>query len=220
MLFNDRRDAGRQLAEQLMKYKDQKDVIVLGLARGGIVNAAEVASALHAPLNVIVVRKIGAPDNEELALGAIAEYGDGVFNEELIAILAVSADYLKREVENQKKILKSRLDLYRGKVPAPVLKGKVVIIVDDGIATGASMRVAIQSLKAAGVKKLVMAVPVAPPTTLARMAKEVDEVVCLSAPAHFEAVGAFYRRFEQTSDEEVTRLLTQHPCNAPESGGR
>ena len=211
MLFKDRREAGSQLASKLTQYQGLKNVIVLGLARGGVVTAAEVADALHAPLNVIVVRKIGAPDNEELALGAIAEHGEGIFNEELIGLLGVSPHYLQREVERQKLILKSRLDLYRGSAPAPELKGKVVILVDDGIATGASMRVAIQSLRQAGVKKLVMAVPVAAPDSLERIAQEVDETVCLASPHQFGAVGFFYRSFEQTSDEEVVRLLARHP---------
>lgn len=213
MLFKDRRDAGRQLIPQLSKYKDQKDVIVLGLARGGMVTAYEVATGLNVPLNVVVVRKIGAPGNEELALGAIAEHGEGIFNEELIGILGVSQDYLKKEVERQKKILEKRLDRYRGNSPAPVIKNKIVILVDDGIATGASMRVAIKSIRDAGAGKIVLAVPVAAPDSLRKMQKEVDEVVCLSSPAFFEAVGGFYRAFEQTSDEEVIHLLANGKRN-------
>lgn len=209
MLFKDRRDAGRQLLPPLGKYKDQKDVIILGLARGGVVTAYEVASGLNAPLNVIVVRKIGAPSNEELALGAIAEHGEGIFNEQLIGILGVSPDFLKKAIEREKKILKERLDLYRGNSPELIIKGKTVILVDDGIATGASMRVAIQSVRDAGAKKIVLAVPVAAPDSLRKIAKEVDEVVCLSSPIFFEAVGAFYKAFEQTSDEEVIHLLAR-----------
>jgi putative phosphoribosyl transferase len=208
MFFKDRRDAGRQLVPQLSKYKNCKDVIVLGLARGGVATAYEVASGLNVPLNVVVVRKIGAPGNEELAVGAIAEHGEGIFNEQLIRILGVSQDYLKKETERQKQILKSRLDRYRKNAQAPHLKEKTVILVDDGIATGASMRVAIKSVRDAGAKKIVLAVPVAAPDSLRKMQMEVDELVCLSSPAFFEAVGAFYGRFEQTSDEEVVRLLT------------
>jgi putative phosphoribosyl transferase len=207
MLFKDRRDAGRQLVPQLNKYKDQKDVIVLGLAKGGMVTAYEVASGLNVPLNVVVVRKIGAPGNEELAIGAIAEHGEGVFNEHLISILGVSQDYLKKEIERQKKILKERLDRYRGNAPSPSLNSKKVILVDDGIATGASMRVAIKSVRDAGAKKIVLAIPVAAPDSLRKIEREVDEVICLSSPVFFEAVGAFYRAFEQTSDEEVIHLL-------------
>lgn len=207
MLFKDRRDAGKQLAAKLEKFKAQKDVLVLGLARGGMVTASEVAVGLHVPLNVVVVRKIGAPGNEELALGAIAEHGEGVFNEHLIGVLGVSSDYIKKEVERQKALLKNRLELYRGKTPAPDLKGKTVILVDDGIATGASMLVAIKSMREAKVKKIVLAVPVAAPDSLRKIAKEVDEAVCLYSPVFFEAVGAFYRQFDQTSDEEVIQLL-------------
>lgn len=208
MEFKDRRDAGMQLAACLVSYKGQRDVIVLGLARGGMVTAAEVASVLGAPLNVIVVRKVGAPGNPELALGAIAEHGEGIFNEHLIGLLGVSASEIKQEVERQKKILKERLTLYRGNSPAPDLKGKTVILVDDGIATGASMRVAIKSVRAAGAKKIVMAVPVGAPESLRKMHGEADEIVCLHSPIIFEAVGSFYRVFDQTSDEEVVRLLS------------
>lgn len=207
MLFKDRRDAGKQLVPKLAKYKDSKDVIVLGLARGGVVTAYEVASGLNVPLNVVVVRKIGAPGNEELALGAIAEHGEGIFNDQLISVLGISSEDLELEVERQKKILKVRVDLYRGSSPAPVLKGKTVILVDDGIATGASMRVAVKSVRDAGAAKVVLAVPVAAPDSLRKIEKEVDEVVCLSTPVFFEAVGGFYRAFEQTSDEEVIHLL-------------
>lgn len=208
MLFKDRRDAGRQLVPKLEKYKGHKDVIVMGLARGGMVTAAEVAEGLDVPLNVVVVRKIGAPGNEELAVGAIAEHGEGIFNENLIDVLGVSREYLKREVERQREILKDRLELYRGKSPAPELKGKIVILVDDGIATGASIRVAIKSMREAKVKKIVLAVPVAAPDSLHKISQEVDETVCLYSPAFFEAVGEFYREFDQTSDDEVIRLLT------------
>jgi putative phosphoribosyl transferase len=207
MLFKDRRDAGRQLVPALSKYKDQPDVLVLGLARGGVVTAHEVALGLGVPLNVIVVRKVGAPGNEELALGAITEHGEGIFNEHLIGILAVSQEYLQREVERQKKILKERLALYRGNAPAPSIDGKIVILVDDGIATGASMRVAIKSVQEAGAKKIVLAVPVAAPDSLRKIQKEVDEVFCLSSPVFFEAVGAFYKQFDQTTDQEVIHLL-------------
>lgn len=208
MLFRDRCDAGRQLVAKLDKYQSGKDLIVLGLARGGMVTAAELASGLNVPLNVLVVRKIGAPGNEELALGAITEDGEGIFNADLIAILGVSSDYLKKEIEQQKKILHSRLASYRGKTPPPELKGKTVLLVDDGIATGASMRVAIKSVRSAGAKKIVLAVPVAAPETLRKISKEVDEVICLHTPVFFESVGSFYREFDQTSDEEVIRLLS------------
>jgi putative phosphoribosyl transferase len=207
ILFKDRRDGGHQLAQQLLKYKGQKDTIVLGLARGGVVVAAEVATALHLPLNVIVVRKIGAPNNEELAVGAIAEHGEGIFNDHLIALIGVSSEYLQREIERQKKILQERLILYRGSASPLELKGKMVILVDDGLATGASMRAAIESVRSAAVKKIILAVPVAAPDSLDQMRRDVDEVVCLSSPPSFQAVGSFYRVFDATSDSEIVQLL-------------
>jgi putative phosphoribosyl transferase len=208
MLFADRKDAGRQLATRLIAYKSKQETLVLGLARGGMVVAAEVARELGLPLNVIVVRKVGAPMNEELALGAVAECGEGVFNEHLIALLGVSAGYLKQEVSKQKQLLRARLALYRGACPAPAIQGKTVIVIDDGIATGASMQAALRSVREAGARKIVLAVPVAAPDSLRRLEKEVDETVCLAAPSFFEAVGAFYRFFEQTSDEEIVHLLS------------
>jgi putative phosphoribosyl transferase len=207
MLFQDRCDAGAKLALKLGKYQNRNDVVVLGLARGGLVVADEVASKLKAPLDVIVVRKIGAPGNPELALGAIAEQGEGVFNDALIHLLGVSPKELREEVQNQKKLLKERLNLYRKNSPALSLMGKTVILIDDGIATGASMLVAIQSVRSAGAKKIVLAVPVAAPDSLRKIDPHVDETICLFSPPDFEAVGSFYHRFEQTSDEEVIQLL-------------
>lgn len=209
MPFKNRSDAGRQLVPRLAVYKGQPDVIVLGLARGGVVTAYEVAEGLSLPLNVIVVRKIGAPGNEELAVGAVVENGEGIFNDHLIALLGVSSEYLKREVERQKKIAKERLELYRSSCPSPELKGKTVILVDDGIATGASIRVAIKAVKSAKAKKIVLAVPVAAPDSLRLLEKEVDEAVCLSTPLFFEAVGSFYQSFNQTTDDEIVRLLSK-----------
>ncbi|MGE3533690.1 MAG: phosphoribosyltransferase [Parachlamydiales bacterium] len=210
MLFSDRHDAGKQLALQLKKYEARNDIVVLGLSRGGVVTAFEVAVFLKAPLNVVVVRKIGAPGNPELALGAVAEHGEGVFNEHLIGLLGVSREYLASEVERQKMVVKQRLALYRGNTEAPEIKGKTVILVDDGIATGASMRAAIKSVRASKAKKIVLAVPVASPDSLLKIEKEVDEVVCLDAPAFFEAVGSFYRLFDQTTDDEIIRLLAKN----------
>jgi putative phosphoribosyl transferase len=207
MLFKDRHDAGKQLAARLFEYKNRKDVIVLGLARGGVIVAYEVSQALNAPLNVIVVRKVGAPGNEELAIGAVTETGDGVFNDHLISLLGVTEEYLKREVEKEKKLAAKRLALYRSNCPSPELKEKTVILVDDGIATGASMRVAIRAVKNSGAQKLILAVPVASPDSLRRFESEADKIVCLSSPTFFEAVGAFYKVFDQTTDEEIVHLL-------------
>ncbi len=207
MHFKDRLDAGCQLAQKLLGYFKRPDVIVLGLARGGVIVAAEVARRLHVPLNVIVVRKIGAPGNPELAIGAIGESGEGVFNRELIAYLGVSPDALQHEVAIQKKNLQARLALYRGITKAPNLSGKVVILVDDGIATGASAHAAIQSVRSQSAKEIVLAVPVAAPQALSQLMPEVETVVCLYSPDAFEAVGEFYELFGQTTDEEIVALL-------------
>lgn len=209
MLFKDRSDAGNQLVPLLKSYKDQENVIVLGLARGGVVTAFEIANALHLPLGVMVVRKVGAPGNEELALGAVTEKGEGIFNDHLIALLGVPPDYLKRQIEIEKQKAKMRLEHYLGKRPALNLKGKTVILVDDGIATGASMRVAILSVRNQGAKKIILAVPVSAKDALQKIKKEVDEVVCLLSPDYFEAVGSFYKSFKQISDEEVTKLINR-----------
>lgn len=207
MIFKDRSDAGRRLAAALSKYRDQEKTIALGLARGGMVVAEALASALNIPVNVIVVRKVGAPGNPELALGAIAEQGEGIFNENLISLFGLSHQSLEAEVKRQREILGERLKLYRGNTSAPILKNKTVILIDDGIATGASMRAAIQSVRQAGAKKIVLAVPVASPDALSKIEREVDEVVCLFSPAYFEAVGSFYETFSQVSDETVMQIL-------------
>lgn len=206
-MFQDRTEAGKKLAQELQKYRGQKDVVVMGLARGGVIVAAEIAKELQLPLDVVVVRKVGAPDNEELALGAVADEGKGIFNENLIALLGVSKDYLRKETERQKEMVKDRKSKYlKGRTPVDV-KNKTVLVIDDGIATGASMKVAIESMKAQKAAKVVLAVPVAAPESLREIAKEVDEVVCLLKPATFHAVGAFYKNFAQTKDDEIIKVL-------------
>jgi len=206
-MFQDRTEAGKKLAQELQKYRGQKDVVVMGLARGGVIVAFEIAKELQLPLDVVVVRKVGAPDNEELALGAVADEGKGIFNENLIALLGVSKDYLRKETERQKEMVKDRKSKYlKGRTPVDV-KNKTVLVIDDGIATGASMKVAIESMKAQKAAKVVLAVPVAAPESLREIAKEVDEVVCLLKPATFHAVGAFYKNFAQTKDDEIIKVL-------------
>lgn len=207
MLFQDRADAGLKLIPQLEKYKSRKDVVVLGLARGGMVVAHAVANGLNVPLDVIIVRKIGAPENEELAIGAIAETGEGIFNDSVIEVLGVSPRYIEEEVSKQKKIAQQRVALYRGNKQGLEVKGKSVVLVDDGIATGASMRVAIRSVRARGAKEIILAVPVGAPEALKQMEKEVDKIVCLYSPTSFHAVGQFYREFDQTEDREIIDLL-------------
>lgn len=208
MLFKDRYEAGNKLAEMLEKYRGQSQTVVVGLARGGVVVAHALAKALNLPLDVVVIRKIGAPLQEELAVGAIDEEGHGFFNDGIIQALNISPAYLQEEIEKQKKLAQQRAALYRQGGKKTDVKGKTVIVVDDGIATGASIKAALYALKQKGVKKIILAVPVAPPETLKSLAKAVDETICLYTPAVFMAVGQFYRKFDQTSDEEVIKLLS------------
>lgn len=206
-LFRNRREAGRHLVPLLHEYQEQTDTLVVGLARGGVITAYEVAQGLNLPLVAFVVRKIGAPGNEELALGAISETGDAQFNPQFINMFGVSPDQLNKIVEKERRVCQERSQRYRGKNPSVDFAGKTIILVDDGIATGASVEVAIHSLRKAKAKKIVLAVPVAAPDSLKRLSKEVDAVVCLSAPPDFYAVGQFYRDFGQTTDEEIISLL-------------
>lgn len=209
MYFYDRREAGRLLAEQLSQYKGSQNTLVLGLARGGVVVAFEVAKALSLPLNVVVPRKVGAPGNSELALGSIMEDGEGVFNSSIIKILGVTPSYLKQEIETEKARAHQRLLLYRKNVPLPEIKNQIVILVDDGIATGSTMLASIQAMRKAEALKVVVAAPVAADDSLLLVEDAADEVVCLYAPDDFGAVGRFYANFGQTDDEEVVKMLTE-----------
>jgi putative phosphoribosyl transferase len=207
MIFHNRALAGEELAKVLKKYKNKKNTIVLGLPRGGIVVADKVAAFLNLPLDLVVPRKIGAPMNPEYAIGAITEEGEGIFNEEEIKTLDISEDYLKKEVESEKKEAERRLKKYRGDRPPLDLKNKTVIIVDDGIATGLTIRAAIKTVKKMGANKIVVAIPVSAQDSLEKIKGEVDEVVCLKAPMFFGAVGAFFEEFLQTEDKEVVEIM-------------
>jgi predicted phosphoribosyltransferase len=206
-LFHDRRDAGKVLAALLEEYGGRDDVIVLALPRGGVPVAYEVATALGIPLDVFLVRKLGAPAREELAMGAIASGGVVVLNDDVIRGLGVSPEDLERVAEHEGRELGRREQLYREGRPMPNVAGKTVILVDDGLATGASMRAAIQALRGLGPLRIVVAVPAAPAPTCRELAAEVDEVLCATTPSPFFAVGASYWNFEQTTDEEVRNLL-------------
>jgi putative phosphoribosyl transferase len=210
MIFENRKHAGKLLGEALKKYEHDPNVIVIGLPRGGVVVAYEVARILGVPLDIVSPRKIGAPFNPELALGAITETGGGVFDEQLIAYLGVSKDQITKTIEQEKVTAQKRLKLYRKNKPPRNLMGKIVIIVDDGLATGSTMKAAIQSIKAENADRIIVAIPVSPIDTLKEIKNLVDEVVCLSSPSLFHAVGQFYREFDQTSDEEVIALLNQN----------
>jgi putative phosphoribosyl transferase len=205
--FEDRADAGRALAGLLTRYAGRPDVVVLGLARGGVPVAAEIATAIDAPLDVFVVRKIGAPGRPELAAGAIASGGATVWNEDVIAVHRISDEALSRIVDAERAELDRRERLYRGTRPRPRIEGRTVVLVDDGLATGASMRAAVRSVRQQGVAAVVVAVPTAPVGT--DLGPEVEEFVCAATPSPFHAVASSYRRFPQTSDDEVRALLDQ-----------
>lgn len=207
MIFENRAHAAKELAKKLKQYTSLENAIVLGLPRGGVVTGYEIAKELHLPLDMISLRKIGAPFNKELAIGAISEKGVGFFNHPLIAKLNVSKEYIAHEVEKEKKTAKDRLILYRKNRPPLDLKGKTVLLVDDGLATGATMKAAIQSVKAEGSHAIIVAIPVAPPDTLDEVQELAEKVICLYAPTYFSAVGQFYEEFKPTSDEEVIHLL-------------
>jgi putative phosphoribosyl transferase len=206
MLFKNRVEAGRALASALEKFKGAKKTVVLGLPRGGVVVASIVAETLKLPLDVIVPRKIGAPDNPELAIGGVA--GDGVvLDQGIISALNVSEDYIRNAIAREKKEAERRLSLFRKGKPMPDWSGWTTLVVDDGIATGATMRASIAALKKIHAAKIIVAVPVGPPDTIIDLKKEVDEVICLYSPSSFMAVGQFYDEFPQTSDEEVVEIL-------------
>lgn len=203
-MFKDRADAGQQLAGKLMTYANRQDVVVIGLPRGGVVTAAEVAKALKAPLDIIVPRKIGYPGNPELAIGALAEEGITVMNP---YASDVPQETIAQIVEKEKQEARRRLTVYRGERKPLDLRNKVAILVDDGIATGATMRAAIVSAKAKGALKIVVAAPVIATDTMIVLEEEADELIVLEVPAFFDAVGRFYENFSQTTDDEVIRVL-------------
>lgn len=206
-MFRDRSDAGKQLAQKLLDYADRKDVVVIGLPRGGVVTAAEVAKALSAPLDIVVPRKLGYPGNPEYAIGALTEEGIAVMNPGFEEPGAIPEEYLTRVTATEQREAQRRLQHYRGNRPAQDLSHKTVLLVDDGIATGATMRAAIVSARHKGAKKVVVAVPVTARDSKKRIAPECDDFVAVEEPLFFGAVGAFYKNFPQTSDEEVVRLL-------------
>ena len=207
MPFDNRHQAGRELARQLGAYAGRTDVIVLGLPRGGVPVAAEVARALRAPLDVLVVRKLGVPGHEELAMGALASGGARVLNASIVRDLGLGDDAIERVAREERAELARRERLFRGERPSPDLRGKTVVLVDDGIATGATMRSAVAALRNGPPARVVVATPVAAPEAADVLRREADEVVCLGTPHDFLAVGRWYRDFPQTSDAEVRESL-------------
>ncbi len=207
--FQDRAQAGRVLAAALSPYGGRQDVLVLALPRGGVPVAFEVARALNAPLDVFTVRKLGVPGQEELAMGAVASGGLRVLNEQVLSVLRISNEDLERAAARELHELERRERTYRGRSPEPEMQGKIVILVDDGLATGSTMKAAVRALRQRNPQLIVVAVPVGPPSTCSEFQEEADEVLCISMPDPFFAVGAWYENFDQTTDDEVRRLLEE-----------
>lgn len=205
--FRDRQDAGRALAEQLTDYRDNGDVLVLGLARGGVPVGWEVAAALHAPLDVLLVRKLGVPRWPELAMGALASGGGVIMNDDVVADLQISDDAVQAAIIRETAELHRREQAYRGDRPDLDLRGRTVLLIDDGIATGASMLAAVRAVQTGDPTATVVGVPVGPASACRKIAQEADQVVCVTTPVHFDAVGQAYLDFHQVDDDEVRRLL-------------
>lgn len=216
-MFRDRSEAGIKLAERLKKYKRAKDVLVLALPRGGVVTGFEVARLLGVPLDVLIVRKIAAPWQPELAAAAVSETGAVAFNQFVISAYMISEDYLKNEISRQKEEISRRVELYRKGKGIANLGGKTVILVDDGVATGATMKTAIETLRKEDIRNLVIALPVAPPDAADELRGMADEFVCLEVHADFSAVGNFYQNFAQVGDEEVVMLLQEANAKSEET---
>lgn len=207
--FPNRRAAGRMLASRLMAYAGRSDVLVLALPRGGVPVAFEVAQALHARLDVCLVRKLGVPGHQELALGAIASGGTIVLNTEVVEALNIPDRVILAVAADEQRELERREQTYRDGRPAPQVQNQTVLLVDDGLATGATMRAAAAALRQQAPARLIIAVPVAPPSTCEELQSKADEIVCFLAPDPFFAVGYWYEDFTQTTDEEVRTLLTE-----------
>ncbi len=206
--FHDRREAGQLLARQLAHHKDRDDIEVLALPRGGVPVAYEIARDLRAPLDVFVVRKLGVPWQPELAMGAIAGTGTEVLNGDVVTAYNIPPHVIRAVAERERRELQRRLQEYRGTRPFPDLRNRTVILVDDGLATGSSMRAAVNAVRHEQPRAVVVAVPVAAPSTCRELQDEVDEIVCLSTPSEFSAVGLWYDDFSQTTDDEVRELLS------------
>jgi predicted phosphoribosyltransferase len=207
VIFRDRTDAGQKLAARLAKYADRSDVLVLALPRGGVPVAYEVAKQLGAPLDVFLVRKLGVPGYEELAMGAIASGGVRVINDNVVRQLAIPGEVIDAVAAEERRELERRERTYRNGRPPPDVKGRTVILIDDGLATGSTMRAAAAALRKLGPASIVVAVPVAAPETCDEFREEVDEVVCAATPEPFRGVGLWYKDFSQTTDEEARELL-------------
>ncbi len=206
MLFKNRREAGEKLAAQLEAYKGRKPLI-LAVPRGGVTVAEPVWENIGGELDLIITRKIGAPYQPELAIGAVSGDGFVMLNNNIVSRLNVTEDYINTAAEKEQNEIRRRLKIYRGNRSMPLIDNRLVVIIDDGVATGYTLLAALRSLQEKNPAKLVLAIPVGPPDTLTMLENEVDELLCLEAPVHFSAVGQFYRQFDQVSDSEVTAIL-------------
>lgn len=207
-MFLDRKDAGEKLSVELERFKDENPII-LAIPRGGIVTAYDTIKKFGFDWDLIIPRKIGLPQNKEIAIGAISLDETSIFNEQYISMLNIPKDYIKNEISEQIQEIKRRLLKYKGNVDYPDVKDKTVIIIDDGIATGSTIHVAIKSIRRHEPKKIIFAIPVSPKDTLAILEKIVDEIICLLTPEEFYAVGPYYKNFEQTTDEEVIEIIRE-----------
>ncbi len=213
-LFKDRTDAGRILAGELSDFMRKEDVLILALPRGGVPVGFEVARALGVPLDIFMVRKLGVPGHEEYAMGAIASGGIQIMNDDVVRSLKITRRQIEEAVDKERRELLRRERAYRGDRPEPEIRGHRIIIVDDGFATGASMRAAVAAVRAYGPLEIIVAVPTAAPEACADLEKEADRVVCAKTPRPFHAVGLWYEDFSQTTDEEVRELLRKEPSSA------
>jgi putative phosphoribosyl transferase len=214
--FDDRRDAGRQLAEALSRQGyGRGPLVVFGIPRGGLVVADEVARTFSAPLDVVIARKLRAPYQPELGIGAIVNGDHIVLNEELVRVVGATQEYLNREIAYQREEVERRMRLYRGERPPPEVSGKTAFVIDDGIATGFTLRASLEGLRLRKPSRLVAAAPVAAPDSVEMLRSFADEIVCLSTPGYFVAVGAWYRNFDQVSDEEAIAILHRNWAMQP-----
>ena len=209
--YVNRSEAGKLLADALQSYAKQADIIVLALPRGGVPVGFEVAKALNVPLDLMLVRKLGVPGRSELAMGAIASGDARILNQDVIRAYNISAEAIDQVVTDEKKELQRRYQAYRDDLPVPELKNRCVILVDDGVATGATMRAAVAALRQTGASKIIVAVPIGAPETLELLRNEADKVICLAVPDMLFSIGQWYRDFTQVSDEEVCNLLASIP---------
>ena len=215
--ISSRQAAGEALAERLGNLAGRGDVLVLALPRGGVPVAFEIADRLHARLDILLVRKLGVPSQPELAMGAIASGNVRVMNEDVVSGYRIDAEAIEKVATRERAELERRSQVYRGHRPWPTLREKTIVLVDDGIATGATMAAAIEAVRKQGAARIIVAVPVAPEDTIDRLSESADQIVCLASPAPFYAIGQWYQRFEQLSDDEVSRLLGHAWRTTPES---